>query len=118
MSGLRWVKSLNSSEQVAFLFVMLFGALMLTSIGSFLVSLKKRAQDEDDGEWHRGWSRFRQELNVLWLFASLFWAAWISGPVGATLLFSVFSFLALREFITLMHTRRGDHRSLILAFFV
>jgi phosphatidate cytidylyltransferase len=30
----------------------------------------------------------------------------------------VFSFLALREFITLVHTRRGDHRSLILAFFV
>ncbi len=118
MSWLRWVKSLNSSEQVAFLFVMLFGALMLTSIGSFLFSLKKRADDEDDSDWHRGWSRFRHELNMLWLFASLFWAAWISGPVGATLLFGVFSFLALREFITLMHTRRGDHRSLILAFFV
>jgi hypothetical protein len=40
------------------------------------------------------------------------------GPVGATLAFGVFSFLALREFITLVHTRRGDHRSLILAFFV
>jgi phosphatidate cytidylyltransferase len=38
--------------------------------------------------------------------------------VGATLLFGVLSFLALREFITLMHTRRADHRSLILAFFV
>jgi hypothetical protein len=38
--------------------------------------------------------------------------------VGATLAFGVFSFLALREFITLVHTRRGDHRSLILAFFV
>ena len=30
----------------------------------------------------------------------------------------MFSFLALREFITLAHTRRSDHRSLILAFFV
>ena len=28
------------------------------------------------------------------------------------------SFLALREFVTLTHTRRGDHRSLLLAFFV
>ena len=28
------------------------------------------------------------------------------------------SFLALREFITLTHTRRADHRSLLLAFFV
>jgi crossover junction endodeoxyribonuclease RuvC len=38
--------------------------------------------------------------------------------VGATLAFGVFSFLALREFITLAHTRRSDHRSLILAFFI
>jgi phosphatidate cytidylyltransferase len=30
----------------------------------------------------------------------------------------VFSFLALREFITLVHTQRSDHRSLIVAFFV
>jgi phosphatidate cytidylyltransferase len=37
--------------------------------------------------------------------------------VGATLAFGVFSFLALREFITLVRTRRGDHRSLLLAFF-
>ena len=48
----------------------------------------------------------------------LFWASWVSGPLGATLLFGVVSFLALREFITLMHTRRSDHRSLIAAFFV
>ena len=41
-----------------------------------------------------------------------------SGPVGATLLFAVLAFLALREFITLTHTRRADHRSLLLAFFV
>jgi phosphatidate cytidylyltransferase len=34
------------------------------------------------------------------------------------LLFALISFFALREFITLSPTRRGDHRSLILAFFV
>ena len=48
----------------------------------------------------------------------MFWLAWVSGPVGATLAFGIFSFLALREFITLAPTRRSDHRSLILAFFV
>ena len=48
----------------------------------------------------------------------MFWLSWISGPLGATLLFGVISFLALREFITLAHTRRSDHRSLILAFFI
>ena len=45
-------------------------------------------------------------------------AAWGPGPVGATLLFGFVVFLALREFITLTHTWRADHRSLVLAFFV
>jgi len=121
MNALRWLKSLNSAEQVAFLFVLLFGALLLASIVGFVVTLKRQndgvdgVDDETDLE---GWQRFRHELNIVWVGACLFWAAWVSGPVGATLLFGVFSFLALREFITLMHTRRGDHRSLILAFFV
>ena len=39
-------------------------------------------------------------------------------PFVSTLLFGLLSFLALREFVTLTHTRRGDHRSLLLAFFV
>ena len=40
------------------------------------------------------------------------------GAGGCDLQVGIFSFLALREFITLAHTRRSDHRSLILAFFV
>ena len=49
---------------------------------------------------------------------SLFWIAWASGPLGSTLLFGFVSFFALREFVTLTHTRRADHRALLLAFFV
>ena len=54
----------------------------------------------------------------MWNGTIAFWLAWVSGPVGATLLFGFVAFLALREFITLTHTRRADHRSLVLAFFV
>jgi phosphatidate cytidylyltransferase len=36
----------------------------------------------------------------------------------ADVLFALISFFTLREFITLSPTRRGDHRSLVLAFFV
>jgi phosphatidate cytidylyltransferase len=61
--------------------------------------------------------RMKRDLGALWMGSSVFWLAWISGALGATLLFGVLSFLALREMITLVHTRRGDHRSLILAFF-
>jgi phosphatidate cytidylyltransferase len=48
----------------------------------------------------------------------LFWVSWALGALAATLLFGVIAFLALREFITLTHTRRADHRSLLLAFFL
>ena len=40
------------------------------------------------------------------------------GERVALTLFALVSFFALREFLTLSPTRRGDHRSLILAFFV
>jgi phosphatidate cytidylyltransferase len=48
----------------------------------------------------------------------VFWIGWAAGERVATVLFALIAFLALREFITLSPTRRGDHRSLVLAFFV
>jgi len=63
-------------------------------------------------------AKFSADLRATWVGALVFWLAWVSGAAGATLLFAVFSFLALREFVTLMQTRRADHRSLMLAFFV
>ena len=61
--------------------------------------------------------RLARELRALWIGLILFWSAWASGPTGSTLLFGFVSFFALREFVTLTHTRRADHRSLLLAFF-
>jgi phosphatidate cytidylyltransferase len=60
----------------------------------------------------------KRDLRAVWIGGSVFWLAWVSGAVGSTLLFGVLSFLSLREFVTLLHTRRSDHRTLILAFFV
>lgn len=107
------LRQLSVGEQVGLLFVILFGLLLLTSIGWFALSLREMgeaAQARHD--------RFKRDLRAVWAGAAVFWLAWMSGAVGATLLFGIVSFLALREFITLMHTRRGDHRSLLLAFFV
>jgi phosphatidate cytidylyltransferase len=111
MKALRFM---SASDQIALLFLILFGLLVLISVGGFLYSLREgeRSQMAEDN-----WRQFRRDLKAIWFGSCLFWAAWISGPVGATLLFGILSFLALREFITLMHTRRADHRSLVLAFF-
>ena len=41
-----------------------------------------------------------------------------TGSLGSILLFTLISFLALREFVTLAPTRPGDHRALFWCFFV
>ena len=108
-----WLRQLNSEQQVALLFVTVFGVLLLTTLvhgGLGLMERTERAQARH--------VRFSRDLRSTWIGLTTFWLAWLSGPVGATVLFGVFSFLALREFITLMQTRRSDHRSLIAAFFL
>ena len=117
MNALAALAKLSASDQIALLFLSLFGLLVLITAGGVLLSLRDRPEPMSQVE-QANWQQFRRDLNATWWGACLFWAAWISGPVGATVLFGIFSFLALREFITLMHTRRADHRSLILAFFV
>jgi phosphatidate cytidylyltransferase len=107
------LRSLDVDQRVALLFVLLFGALLAASATLAVVGLRER------GALARArLQRLGRELGAVWAGATVFWAAWIAGAVGATLLFGIVSFLALREFVTLMHTRRADHRSLILAFFV
>lgn len=57
-------------------------------------------------------------IRAWWMMALLFVIAVTTGRVGSILLFSLVSFLALREFVTLAPTRHGDHRTLFWCFFV
>jgi len=107
------LRSMSVNEQVALLFVTLFGVLLIST--SVWTALSLREMGEATQQRH---ARFARDLRAMWVGSALFWLAWMSGAVGSTLLFGIVSFLALREFITLMHTRRGDHRGLMLAFFV
>jgi phosphatidate cytidylyltransferase len=107
------LRQLQVEQQVGLLFVLVFGALALASAA---IGLRTLRQGEPALAARR--SGARRELRALWVGAVLFWLAWVSGTPGATLLFGAVSFLALREYITLMHTRRSDHRGLLLAFFV
>jgi phosphatidate cytidylyltransferase len=108
------LRELPVESQVALLFVSLFGVLALITVGAVFWALRRHAQDENNDEV-RG---IKNDLRAVWIGTLLFWLAWISGPIGATLFFGLFSFLALREFITLQHTRRGDHRTLLVVFFL
>ncbi|MDT7837191.1 phosphatidate cytidylyltransferase [Aquabacterium sp. OR-4] len=108
-----WLRSLDARQQVALLFVVLFGLLALASAATAMLALRER-----DAQQAGRFARAQRDLRAVWIGAVVFWLAWVSGAAGATLLFGVISFLALREYITLVATRRSDHRSLLLAFFV
>lgn len=57
-------------------------------------------------------------VKAWWGMCAVFAAAVLTGGMGSVLLFLFTSFFALREFITLTPTRRGDHRTLFWIFFV
>jgi phosphatidate cytidylyltransferase len=113
----QFLRRLTPGEQVGLLFVILFGLLLLASITVFLLSLRER--DTDRGAVRATeLKRLGGTLSTSWLIAIVFWVGWASGDRVANGLFAIVSFFALREFVTLSPTRRGDHRSLVLAFFV
>ena len=57
-------------------------------------------------------------IRAWWVMAGVFAVAVATGPTGSILLFTLVSFLALREFVTLAPTGPADHRALFWCFFI
>ena len=57
-------------------------------------------------------------VKAWWVMVIVLGIAFAIGKIGVIVLFAIVSFLSLREFATLVYTRRGDHRALAIAFFV
>ncbi|MDQ7745002.1 phosphatidate cytidylyltransferase [Hydrogenophaga pseudoflava] len=113
-----FLRSLSPQQQVSLLFVVLFGLLTLASGVAVLLSLRERRQSEVDERLHHRLQDYNTLLRNSWLMMLVFWLAWAAGEHVAIVLFGIVSFFTLREFISLSPTRRGDHRSLVLAFFI
>lgn len=63
-------------------------------------------------------ARFSQRVNTWWLMAAVLTFSIALHAIGTIVLFALVSFWALREFITMAPTRRGDHRALFWALIV
>ena len=70
------LRSLDVAQQVALLFVVLFGLLMLVTIASISRSLRERTTAQQDL-----WERHLRDLRAAWIGAVLFWIAWIAGTI-------------------------------------
>jgi phosphatidate cytidylyltransferase len=88
------------------------GVLVLASlVGGWL---KARAGDEPSPTI----DNLNARVKAWWIMAALLGAAVAFGKPAVVILYALASFLALREFLTLIDTRRGDHYALLAAFFV
>ncbi|MBN6067212.1 phosphatidate cytidylyltransferase [Aggregatibacter actinomycetemcomitans] len=95
----------------------LFGGLMITLIiaSSIGYGLKFKT----------GWStphavidNLNARINAWWVMILIIFAAAALGFYGIIFLFFVISFMALREFLSLLYIRRGDHLALAACFYV
>ncbi len=57
-----------------------------------------------------------QRINAWWVMVVAITVAFFFGRTGMTILFALISFAALREFVTLTHSRRSDHWVLLGMF--
>jgi len=61
---------------------------------------------------------FNLRVRAWWMMAAILIAGFLLDYTATVILFGLVSFWALREFITMTPTRRGDHRTLFWTFFV
>lgn len=95
----------------------LYGGVVFLLVVSTLIGrwLKRRRK----GEASRATiENVNVRIRAWWKMCAIFAAAILVGRVGSLILFGLISFLALREYMTLVPTRRGDHRTLFWSFFV
>jgi phosphatidate cytidylyltransferase len=112
-----FLKNLTPGQQIGALFLIVFGLLLLASVAAVILSLKEYGDDEAGDLRRMELHTFDGVIRTSWVMMFVFWIGWIAGDWVALTLFGLVSFFALREFMTLSPTRRGDHRSLVLAFF-
>jgi phosphatidate cytidylyltransferase len=112
-----FLKNLTPGQQIGALFFIVFGLLLLFSIAAVIFSLKEHGDDAAGDMRRMELHNFEGVIRISWVMMFVFWIGWIAGDWVALTLFGLVSFFALREFMTLSPTRRGDHRSLVLAFF-
>ena len=89
------------------------GLLTLASLIGFILGTRARSDSS-----RAVVDNLNSRVRAWWMMIAVFAVAFLLGKDATLLLFAFTSFFALREFITLTPTRRGDHLPLSLSFFV
>jgi phosphatidate cytidylyltransferase len=90
-----------------------FGALALASAIGYLLKLRIAS----DGP-HLVIDNLNARIKAWWFMVAVIGLSLWAGKTAVILFFAFISFVALREYMTIAPTRRGDHWALVLIFFV
>jgi phosphatidate cytidylyltransferase len=104
---------MTAARQTVALFGGIVAVLAVASIAAYVAG-RRFAPDAPNPTLDNINSRIRS----WWVIVALMGLAFALGRGGVIVLFALASLAALREFITLTPTRRGDHLALAVAFFV
>ena len=104
---------MTMQQQTAALFAGVIGVLLAASTAGWALHRRTRGAGPNPVI-----ENLNARIKAWWVMVGLLALAFAFGKTGMILLFGFASFTALREFITLTQTRRGDHLALVAGFFV
>jgi phosphatidate cytidylyltransferase len=104
---------MNATADLLTLLLGLGGVLVIASIVGYV--LQRRLSPDGSNTTIEN---LNDRIWAWWAMVILMGLALMFGRTGVTLLFAFASFAALREFVTLTATRRGDHWALAAVFFL
>ena len=99
------------NPQAGWVFAAIFGILLLASAISAL--LKRRQHGQPNATIDNLIAR----INAWWVMTLVLLFAFWFGRIGTIVLFFLVSFAALREFLSLVESRRADHRVMVACFY-
>ena len=104
---------MTAAQQSLALFIGVAAVLIVASVVGYV--LDRRFATEGPNPTI---DNLNSRIKAWWAMVALLGLAFAFGKGGVIVLFALASLAALREFITLTPTRRGDHLALAVAFFV
>ena len=104
---------MNLDRQSIVIIATVAAVLAISSIIGWVLS-----QKDGDEKYRLTIKNLNDRIRAWWLIAGVFLFGVFAGKTAAIIIFGFISFLALREFVTITPTRRGDHRTLFWTFFI
>ncbi|WP_373819383.1 phosphatidate cytidylyltransferase [Glaesserella sp.] len=99
------------SQQVGYIFASVFAVLIIASVIGELFKQKFGTQNSTI-------INLIDRINAWWIMVLVLFIAFLFGHIGTIVLFFLISFVALREFMTLVYRKRSDYYSMVVCFYL